>query len=45
MELRKKLKIELDSEPVYNEKYLIAKIKGISGTIYFFLLCPMKKSF
>ena len=45
MELEKKLKIELDSKPVYNEKYLIAKIKGISGTIYFFLLCPMKKSF
>ena len=40
-----KLKIELDSEPVYNEKYLIAKIKRVSGTIYFFLLRPMKKSF
>ena len=32
-EIRKRLKSELESEPVYNEKYLKAKIKSYDGKI------------
>ena len=31
MNLKKSLKKEFDSEPVYNEKYLIAKIKSYNA--------------
>ena len=32
-EIRNRLKSELESEPVYNEKYLKAKIKSYDGKI------------
>ena len=32
-EIRNRLKSELESEPVYNEKYLKAKIKSYDGKL------------